>query len=257
MSTEKPSKINQLLSSQPAGVVLQSSWLVQHGYSLELQKRYRKSKWLESIGTGAMIRTGDRVTYEGGVYALQRQASSSIHPGAKTALSLLGKSHYLDLSTKKVTLFGGEADRLPAWFRRHDWGVAIDYRPSSFLPADLGLTDLDVEQQRFSIKVSSGARALMECLYLAPDEQDLTECYQLMENLNNLRPDLVQALLEKCESVKVKRLFLYMAGKARHDWLQYVDTTKVDLGRGKRAIAKNGVYVPEFQITVPRELETA
>ena len=171
-------------------------------------------------------------------------------------MSLLGRSHYLDLSTKKVTLFGGKAEKLPAWFRKHDWGVAIDYHPSLFLPADLSLTDLDVEQHSFSIKVSNAARAIMECLYLAPARQELTECYQLMESLNNLRPDVVESLLENCQSIKVKRLFLYMATKAKHDWLQYVDTTKVDLGRGKRAITKNGVYVPTYQITVPRELET-
>jgi hypothetical protein len=47
-----------------------------------------------------------------------------------------------------------------------------------------------------------------------------------------------------------------MASKARHDWLQYVDTTRVELGHGKRAITKNGVYVPKYQITVPKELET-
>jgi hypothetical protein len=27
----------------------------------------------------------------------------------------------------------------------------------------------------------------MECLYLAPEKQELAECYQLMEGLNNLR----------------------------------------------------------------------
>ena len=30
---------------------------------------------------------------------------------------------------------------------------------------------------------------------------------------------------------------------------------KVDLGSGKRAIVKDGVYVPRYQITVPRALE--
>ncbi len=257
MSTENATKLNQLLNIQPQGVVLQSSWLAKNGYSLELQKRYRKSKWLKSVGTGAMVRTGDRVSYEGAIYAIQQQTSLTIHPGGKTALSLHGKSHYLDLAINKVTLFGDKTEKLPAWFRQHDWGVAIDYHRSSFLPADLGLADFNVAQQRFSIKVSSAPRAFMECLYLAPQKQELAECYELMENLNNLRPDLVQSLLEKCESVKVKRLFLYMASKAKHDWLQYVDTTKVDLGRGKRSITKNGVYVPQYQITVPRELEAA
>src|ERR1035437_846480 len=130
MSTEKPTKINQLLNAQPLGVVLQSSWLSARGYSPDLQKRYRKGQWLASIGTGAMIRAGDQVSYEGAIYALQKQANMSVHPGGRTALSLLGKSHYLPLSEKKVTIFGSNGEKLPAWFLKRDWGVTVDYYQS-------------------------------------------------------------------------------------------------------------------------------
>ena len=95
----------------------------------------------------------------------------------------------------------------------------------------------------------------MECLYLAPKAQPILEVFELMEGLNNLRPAVVQALLEGCNSVKVKRLFLYLADKAGHDWLAYLKLDKVDLGSGKRAIVSDGVYVSKYQITVPRELE--
>ena len=94
MSTENKLKINQLLSSHVPGTVLLSSFLSQQGYSLDLQRRYRKSEWLESIGSGAMIRSGDEVGFEGAVYALQKQAGLTIHPGGITALSLLGRAHF-------------------------------------------------------------------------------------------------------------------------------------------------------------------
>lgn len=252
MSTEKLAKINHLLQSQPSGVVLLSSWLTEQGYSLDLQKRYRKSGWLESIGSGAMIRAGDNVGYEGGVYALQKQSGFSIHPGGRTALSILGKSHYLELAQQKVTLFGAPDENLPLWFQNHEWGIQVEYYRSSFLPANLGLTD--VENKTFSIKVSNAARALMECLYLAPEKQELLECFEIMEGLNNLRPDHVQELLEACKSIKVKRLFMYMAEKAGHAWFDYLDMKKIDLGSGKRHVAKDGVYASNYKITVPREL---
>jgi len=252
MSTEKRIKINQLLSTHPTGIVYLSSWLVQKGYSLDLQKRYRNSNWFTSIGTGAMIRSGDKVGYEGAIYALQEQAGMYVHPAGKTALSILGKSHYLELSPNKVTLFGGQQEKLPSWCLHHDWGVKLDYHSSSFLPPDIGL--VEVELKTFSIKVSSAARAMLECLFLAPKHQELVECYHLMEGLNNLRPNLVQDLLENCTSVKVNRLFMYLAEKVNHSWVTHLNMDKINLGSGKRSIVKNGVYDPKYKITVPVEL---
>jgi len=252
MSLHKEQKINSLLKSQPSGIVYLTSWLTQNGFSNQLLDKYKKSNWLTSIGTGAMTRSGDHVGYEGAIYALQEQSGLYVHPAGKTALSLLGKSHYLELSPKRVTVFGGKNEKLPTWCLKHDWGVAFDYYSSSFLPADIGL--VEVELKTFSIKVSSAARAMLECLFLAPKNQELVECYQLMEGLNNLRPNLVQNLLESCASIKVKRLFLYLAEKANHSWAKHLNLEKLALGSGKRSIVKNGVYDSKYKITVPAAL---
>ncbi|WP_114418440.1 type IV toxin-antitoxin system AbiEi family antitoxin [Marinospirillum perlucidum] len=252
MSTYNQSKINHLLSTQPPGVVLTSSWLADQGYSLDLQKRYRRSQWFDSIGTGALVRHGDQVDYLGGIYALQTQLGLSVHPAGKTALSLQGKAHYLELATKKIQLFGGVEDNLPLWFKKHAWGVTLDCKLSSFLPPDLGLVDF--KHKGFKIRISSPARAVLECLYLVPGAQPLVEVFELMEGLNNLRPASVQKLLETCRSIKVKRLFLYLAEKAGHAWVDYLQLDKVDLGSGKRVITAKGVYVSKYRITVPREL---
>jgi hypothetical protein len=77
----------------------------------------------------------------------------------------------------------------------------------------------------------------------------------VMEMLSLLSPLKVQELLEDCKSIKVKRLFLYMAEKAGHDWLETLNLSKISLGTGKRAIIKNGVYNAKYQITIPNELE--
>ena len=255
MNTKNKSKINSLLGTQPSGIVFCSAWLAEQGYSLDLQKRYKKSQWFDSIGTGALIRHGDQVDYLGGIYALQTQLGLSVHPAAKTALSMQGKAHYLELVTKSVQLFGGKEDNLFLWFKNRNWGVSVDCKLTSFLPPDLGL--VEVEHKSFKVKISSPARAILECLYLAPKSQPLMEVYELMEDLNNLRPATVQKLLETCTSVKVKRLFLYLADRAGHEWLNYLKLDNVDLGSGKRAIENNGVYVPKYQITVPKELKVA
>ena len=253
MSTKKATKINQLLFSQPQGVVMQSFWLNEQGYSFDLQKRYKQTHWLESIGTGALKRTNEIITYEGGIYALQHQSALTIHPGGKTALGLLGLSHYLEFDQNTVFVFGDENEQLPLRFKKYDWKIKVNYYKTNFLPSDLGLTN--IELKNFSIKISNAPRALMECLYLVPDDQDLMECFHLMENMNNVRPTQVQFLLEKCNSIKVKRLFLYLASKVNHDWFSRIDTTNIDIGIGKRSIVKNGVYNSKYQITVPKELE--
>jgi len=242
-------KLNQLFNLQKAGTVLQSSWLKKQGYSYALQQRYRRSQWLLPIGEGAYVRAGDKASFEGAIYALQQQSALSIHPAARTALSLQGKDQYLP----KLVLFGGAKEKLPAWFSKHDWETKIDFHPTSFLDPHVGLINMEV--RGFNLAVPSPGRALMECLYLAPHHQDLIECYELMEGLKDLQPQEAQALLENCRSVKVKRLFLYMADKAGHEWIEYIDPTNIALGKGKRSIVRNGIYEDGYGITVPKELE--
>jgi hypothetical protein len=253
MSTDTKSKINKLLNDMPHGAVLLSFWLSEQGYSLDLQKRYKKSGWLESIGTGALKRAGDDVDYHGGLYALQNQAGLSVHAGGRTALSLQGRAHYIDMAAGRTVLLGSKKENLPAWFKNKEWETQIDYYTTSFLPADMGLVDL--ERNNFTVKISSPARAMLECLYLAPKHQEFFECYELMEGMNDLRPKSVQELLENCSSIKVKRLFLYLADKFKHPWLDFVDLSNVDLGSGTRSLVKNGVYIDKYKITVPKEFE--
>ncbi len=254
MNTENQSKINQLLSSQPAGTIMQSFWLKEQGYSFELQKRYKKSRWLEAIGTGALKRANDKVTYEGAIYALQKQSKLSLHPAGKTALALLGLGHFIEFTSSNVVLFGSKNENLPTWFKNYNWGTTINYHKTTFLPAEKYLQEK--EFKNFSIKISSAPRAIMECLYLVPDEQDLMECFHFMESMNNVRPSVVQDLLENCKSIKVKRLFLYLAEKVNHEWFKKLKIEKIDLGSGKRSIVRNGVYNSKYKITVLSVLES-
>jgi len=253
MSTESGSKINKLLQLQPLGVVLTSNWLKQQGYSPELLRNYRNNHWLDTIGNGAMIRSNDSVDYFGAVYALQQQLNLTIHPAAKTALSLLGKAHFLELNVNKAFLFGSSSETLPTWFKNRKWDVEIRHIASSFLPTEKGL--VEYEHKSFKINIASAARAMLECLFLAPREQDLLECFQIMQGLTNLPPNTTQDLLESCTSVKVNRLFLYLAEKAGHSWFNHLNVKRIDLGQGNRSLVPDGVYISKYKLTVPKELE--
>src|SRR6218665_2095789 len=95
MGTEIESKIKRFLSQHQPGTVSLAKWLESIGISHDLQKRYRKSGWIESIGSGAFKRSGDSINWQGGIYAIQQQAKLPIHVGATTALSMQGLSHFL------------------------------------------------------------------------------------------------------------------------------------------------------------------
>lgn len=246
-------KINRLLRSWPSQAVYLTAWLQKQGYSTQLLNKYKKSKWIVPLGNGAMLRAGDTPSVAGALYAMQKQAQLTVHPGANTALQLAGRAHYLALDQNEYILFSEAGESLPSWMKKYNWKEEIVHISSSFLPKDIGIVEHEISG--LSIRISKPARALLECLYLVPKKQDLEVCYHIMEGLNNLRPVVVQQLLEACTSIKVKRLFLYLATKANHHWVSHLNLNQIDLGKGKRKIVDHGVYVPAFKITVPKTLE--
>lgn len=252
MSTENEIKIKKLLEFHVPNTVLLSSWLDARGYSYDLQKRYKASGWLESIGTGAFKRPSEAISWEGGLYAIQNQTDIHVHVGGLTALSLHGVSHYIRTGKPTVYLYSPQATKLPSWFNTYDWEVNVEHVRTAMLPDDVGLTKID--RANFPLSVSSVERAALECLYHVPKDMDFMEAFQIISGLMNLRPRLVQKLLEQCNSVKVKRLFLYMADKSNHSWFKYLDKSLIDCGSGTRTVIKNGVYDSTYQITVPKEI---
>ena len=249
---QKKVKIKKLIKSLQPGSIVLSGWLEQMGISKSLRQEYVKNGWLTPIGRGAYKRFEDEVEWYAGVSALQKQANLQVHVGALTALEMLGLSHYLRMSENKIYLFSPYKVNLPTWFKQYDWKQEIDHEQTSFLSYGAGI--IEYKYNNTDLLISSQERAIMECLYLIPGNMDIVECYHLLESLVNLQPDLVKKLLENCNSIKVKRLFLYMAEKANHQWFQFLDLSDIDLGKGNRQIAINGVYNSKYQITLPKEL---
>lgn len=253
MSINTETKINKLLQLVPPGTVILAEWLTKIGYSRELQHRYVKNSWLTSIGYGAFIRAGDTIGLNGAVYALQFQSGKDIHIGGRTALSMQGFAHYLELYQKESLLFAQRGKRLPTWLKNNKWDTKPVLIHSSMLPPGIGLAEY--KDKSFTIKISDPTRAFLECLEMTPDRFDLMEAWHIMEGLSSLPPAGVQELLEKCNSAKVIRLFLFLAEKAGHAWFKYLHTDSLKMGKGKRSIVPAGAYISKYQITVPKELK--
>lgn len=255
MSMQTRSKLNQLLNQWPHGVVFTTSWLNSHGISYALIQRYRNSKWIESVGRGAVKRYGDKVEWSGAVYALQKQLGINVHVGGKTVLQLRGYGRNIPLKKERIYLFAGRGEKLPNWFREYDWGVSIDFRTLElFKEKDIGLKEKEFNS--FTLTVSTLERAVLELLSMVPQKQSYEESLFFMEGLVGLRPELMQRLLENCRSIKVKRLFMHLAEKVGHSWFAKIDILKIDFGKGKRSIVKGGTFDSKYNITVPDVGET-
>jgi len=252
MTTNYDKKLMGLLSNHVPGTVLLPSWLEKNGISRDLQQYYLKSGWLESYGIGAFKRPNENVRWTGALNSLQRQIKVTVHVGGLTSISLQGLSHYVRMEKEPIYLFSPQYVKLPKWFLTQEWSNQIVHVKTKFLPANSALFEYSLDGLK--LQISSPERAILECLYLAPDRFDVVECYQILEGLANLRPKILQELLENCNSIKVKRLFLFMASKARHQWLDFVDQSRIDLGTGDRVIVKGGVYISKYKISVPKEL---
>lgn len=250
MSLHSRYVIKNLLSSWPYGAVRMCSVLESQGLYRQLAYKYAKSGWLVHYGHGAYARLGDPVHWLGAVYGLQ-ESGLAVHVGGRTALELQGASHFIRMAEKPlVHLYTQASQHLPSWVLKHEWQAQFILVKVKLSAEELGLVDYPF--QGFSVKASCPERAMLELLPEVSDETSFEEASYLMEGLGSLRPALVQSLLESCQSIKAKRLFLFLARYHGHLWVKDLNPEKVYLGVGCRSVVKGGQFDAQHLITVPQ-----
>lgn len=247
MSTQISANIKNLIKTHSHNTVLTAEEMLKRGISRELQRSAVRSGWLTRIGTGAYTVLDEPVSLDGAIYTLQKELGLSVHQGGYTVLyENYGKTHNLTVS-REPQLFCYRGEKLPAWFRAN-YGSTYDLFVTSFLPPDAGFADYD--NVNFTVKIPIVERAILEMLYLTPSVHTLQETYQVIELLGTVKPAAMQNLLECCTSIKVKRLFLFMAERAGLAWFKRIDLASIDLGRGDREITIGGQYDKKYRIVV-------
>lgn len=247
-------KINLLLQQVPKNSLLFSSWMTNQNMSTKEQSLCVTSGWLSRLSQGVYYRAGEVPTLYNAISSYNKQLEKKCFIGALTALDLKGFTHFVAMGKPTAYLFSQSSQRLPSWLLNHTWDMEIKYFTTKIFGYDfIGLEEVDING--VELLISSPERAFMECLHLVPSNCSLMDIYYVMEMLTTLRPKLVQQLLEICTSIKVKRLFLYMAEKSNHQWFSLINLSNIDLGEGKRSIVKNGVYNNKFGITISKELD--
>jgi len=245
-------KINQLIKKWPKGTAKTVKELQELGYSPQLLKSYSNSKWIELFSKGIYKLGGDEVLWQGLLYGMQRKKETTLHAGGRTALTLKGFAQYIKLGKDRVYLFSNGNENFNTWIKKNNQLTLKRTEIFNYKNKD-NFTNHTTNQ--FEITISTPELAIMEMLYLVPNEHSFEETSEIMEGLTTLRPKLAQKLLEECKSIKVKRLFLFMAEYSNHDWVKELNIEKIDLGSGKRVIVKNGVLDKKYKITVPRRYE--
>lgn len=252
MSRQNTHKLNHLLKAWPKGTVAVSSWLKSQGVYRQLSDVYKKSSWIESVGSGAFKQSEDRVDWQGGVYALEGQLGLNVHVGGRSAMEMQGQMHFVPLGENYPVFLFGLKRFLPVWFREYQWKQPIKYVYTNCFPYEEKIGVIKKDMGAFSITLSSLELAIMEVLYLVDKGETYDHASLLMEGLKTLRPVVVQELLEKTSSIKVKRLFMHFAEYFNHPWVKHITEANINFGKGKRVVGKGGNFDSKYNISVPK-----
>lgn len=224
-------KLKSALFSLPNGMPVTTAQMEQMGISRQLVHRYVLNGWLESLGYGYYQRAGDEITRNGAVAALESQGHD-VHIGGRSALSLRGVIHYLELGKDKLTLYRMSPKKIPEWFVTR---FVSEIRMSRLFNEEITLENRRqvrrlYEADPYSPFVSEPERALLEMLDDVPQKQSLDDARKIMEPLFTLRPEQLQELLEACTRIKVKRLFFALATELQLPVVNQLDVSKLHFG---------------------------
>ena len=245
-------KIKSILQENNRNGVLTTSWLEKRNITRAEQTQYVRSGWLVRIVPGIYHLANVKPTLYSTLASIDEQEGLKYRIAASSALELHGYTHYLSLGQQQAHIITPSNKRLPKWMDGYKWDMALHEFSTKVFDGATGVTT--IEQNGVKLRISSPELAVMECLHLAPETYNLMDVYYLMESLTSLRPSMVTQLLEQCSSIKVKRLFLYMAEKADHPWFKRLDSSNVTLGSGPRSFANGGVAIVKYNIVIPKEL---
>lgn len=250
MNVLSGNKINNLLKEGiPHGIYF-SEWIHSYGYSAQLIKQYRKTGWLEMLCRGVFYRAGEDLTAYAALASYRKQIGEDLRLAAHSALELHGVMHFVPMGKPKAMLASDQKKRF-IWLSsdRFDREIELFYTPQVAVQNPEA-----VVREGLQLTSSSSELAILECIYLAPKRYSYMDVYYLMEQLSGLRPDVLQDLLERTKSYRVKRMFLYMAEKANYSWFEDLILDRIDLGTSKLQLCKEGIFVSKYSITVPQEL---
>ena len=258
---QKISKINLILMEWITGDIYSLKWMKERNIPQNLAYLYYERGILDKIGPGIYKKKGDLPSWMGGIRLLQQELGKSIYISSRTALELGGAFHFTPMNKRQqIFLISYKKDRLPEWFKKIDFQCDFVFKNSALFKNDFftsnskKILSIYKSQVGISIKISSRELAVLELLNLLNLENSFETAENYLSGLPGLRSDVLQLLLENCSSIKLKRIFLYLAEKVGYDYIKRIDSSRIHLGSGKRQVVKhNSQLDKKYQITVPKD----
>ena len=246
----------------PEGFIVSRKWLKQEtDLSNHAIDNLVKSEQLKLLWKGLYTRGSIPPNWKSAVYTLQHILETDFIIGGLSALELKGFSHYLPYS-KKATIHLYGNDKLPVWVNEIVKNVLFVKHTRTGLFAEMDenqsekySTSIPWKDHTAELKISTPERACLEMLDLVPGTISFEHADQLIQGMTTLSPRALQALLENCSSIKVKRLFLWFAKRHNYVWFTKLNLEKIELGSGNRVIEKGGELDKDYLITVPKNFE--
>ena len=287
MALQKQVKLNSLEQMLSGGLLLDSKFLREKGYSTSLVSHYVYSGRIEQIARGVYRRQPGqsewqqemgKLTWQQAVVSLQTVLlRDPLYVGGLSALELQGFAHFVQQGAPTVHLYGPKPP--PSWLHKLPLEAKFRYHNDRTLfgnePIHHGLTSQSWKDDRnkgfikvdedhhfrspagprgWPLTLSTPERAVLELLDELPDDESFGHADKIFEGLSVLVPRRVDKLLRDCTSIKVKRLFLFFACRHQHAWAKQIKPQDYELGSGNRVVAKEGRLDKQFKITVPSEL---
>jgi hypothetical protein len=275
VDVQNPPPLNRLLKELSPGLLADTGWLQAHGVTRSLTHDYVRRGLLERVGPRLYRRTATEPTdtprWEVAILSAQQLNNAAIHLGGPTALSLLGKSHYLQLGGEHRVYVYDPDHSAPKWLSSipltaqilkrtksifSDRDLGLEWRRIDLGTGRLGAQPVDpkvIEPWDHFLHLSGEERSTLEMMDEIPENISFEHADEIFQGLTTLRPTLLGQLLTSCSSVKAKRLFFFFADRHGHAWARRLDRDSVDLGKGKRQLVNGGKFDPTYQITVPAE----
>lgn len=207
--------IKNLQSTLPRGAPIDTACLAGLGISSALAHRYVKSGWLEKLGRGVFMFSGDSLARDLTLRYLETKIPG-LHVAARSALAWHGFRHNV-AHEEKVILWGNRPGGLPDWFQvRFSARYGTPRLFDDDFQSDYGISRLPESPN--GPQVSEPERALLEMLSEVGVHQEVDEARHLMEGIRQLRTRHLMRLLAACRMIKTVRICVVWAEELGLPW---------------------------------------